>query len=165
MRWARFTVFILIAAILQAGLVDMIAVTSAHIKPDLLLILLVFFAIYSNTTEAVITSFALGFAGDLISSAMGTHMISFCLFGTLLAYVHRVLAVRTMPYQALAIFVMGFLTSSLILFLTFLKGQSCPYSVSAALFAVPLYSAIIGPFLFLPCAWCMRINTNRFGRL
>jgi rod shape-determining protein MreD len=165
MRWARFTIFILIAAILQAGLVDMIAITAAHIKPDLLLILLVFFAIYSNTTEAVITSFALGFAGDLISSAMGTHMISYCLFGTLLAYLHRVLAVRTMPYQALTIFVMGFLTSSLIHFLTFLKGQSCPYSLSAALFVVPLYSAVIGPFLFLPCAWCMRINTDRFGRL
>ncbi|MHC4075535.1 MAG: rod shape-determining protein MreD [Planctomycetota bacterium] len=165
MRWARFTVFIFIAAILQAGLVDIIAITDAHIKPDLLLILLVFFAIYSNTTEAVIASFALGFAGDLIGLAMGTYMISFCLFGTLLAYVHRILAIKTMPYQALAIFVMGFLTSGLIHFLTFLKGQPCTYSLSAALFAVPLYSAIVGPFLFLPCAWCMRINTNRFGRV
>ena len=29
------------------------------------------------------------------------------LFGTALAYLHRVLAIRKMPYQALAIFIMG----------------------------------------------------------
>jgi len=27
-----------------------------------------------------------------------------------------------------------------------------------------LYSAVIGPFLFLPCAWWMGIKTSRFSR-
>jgi rod shape-determining protein MreD len=103
MRWFRFAVFISLVTILQAGLVDIIAVTTLNIKPDLLLILLVFFATYCNTSEAIITSFTIGFAADLIGSAMGSQIISFGLFGTALAYLHRVITIRKMPYQALAI--------------------------------------------------------------
>jgi rod shape-determining protein MreD len=80
-------------------------------KPDLLLVVLVFSAIYFNTSDAVISSFSIGFAADLIGSPlpMGPHMISFGVFGTLLAYLHRVIAIRRMPYQAMAIFVTGLL--------------------------------------------------------
>ena len=40
------------------------------IKPDLLLILLVFFALRSNSTDAIVASFAIGFAADLSNSAV-----------------------------------------------------------------------------------------------
>jgi rod shape-determining protein MreD len=110
MRWFRFSLFVIAVTLIQAGLVDIISLV--NVRPDLLLILLVFFAIYCDTTEAIISSFAIGFAADIIGSAMGPQMISFGLFGTLL-------------------------------------GTS-------------LYSAIIGPFLFLPSAWLMRIKTHQF---
>ncbi|MCK4752932.1 MAG: rod shape-determining protein MreD [Planctomycetes bacterium] len=165
MRWARFVVFILIATVLQADLVNVIAVSSLNIKPNLLLILLVFFAVYCDTYEAIIISFVIGFSADIIviGSAMGPQIISYGLFGTLLAYLHRVIAIRKMPYQSAAIFVTGFLASILVCFLSFLRGQQAYPNMYVALFGTPLYSAIIGPFLFLPSAWWMHIKTHRFG--
>ena len=102
MRWFRFAILITSAAVLQAGFL-----ARWNIRPDLLLILLVFFAVHSGTTEAIITSFVIGFAADLIGSSMGPQIISFGLFGTLLAYLHRLITIRKMPYQTAAIFTVG----------------------------------------------------------
>jgi rod shape-determining protein MreD len=164
MRWVRFAVFICLVTVLQASLADIIAVTHLNIKPDLLLILLVFFSIYCNSSEAIITSFTIGFAADIIGSAMGSRIISFGLFGTLLSYLHRVITIKKMPYQSLAIFITGLLTGVLVHFLTLLKGQPVEPNVYAVVFWTSLYSSIVGPFLFLPSAWWMRIKTHRFGR-
>ena len=167
MRWLRFAVFILIVTVLQASLLDIIAVTGLNIKPDLLLILLVFFAIYCNTSEAIITSFTIGFAADIISPAMGAmgpQIISFGLFGTALAYLHRVIAIRKMAYQSAAIFITGLLAGVVVHFLTYLKGQPTGSNIYAVLFGTSLYSALVGPFLFLLTGWWMRIKTHRSGR-
>ena len=161
MRWLRFAVLLCLVTVLQAGLLD-------HLdpRPDLLLILLVFFAVYCTTAEAIITSFTIGFAADIIvfGSAMGPQIISFGLFGTLLAYLNRVIAIRRMPYEAAAIFVTGLLTGTGVCLLASLKGQPPTPNMFTVLFATSLYSAIVGPFLFLPSAWWMRIKTHRFSR-
>ncbi len=160
MRWFRFASLILVVTLLQASMVDMLAL--ANVKPDLLLVLLVFFAIYCDTPHAVITSFVIGFAADIIGPTMGPQMVSFGILGTLLAYLHRVIAIRTMPYQSLAISVVGLTTSILALFLTFFKGQHTMPDIYTALLGTSLYSGIIGPFLYLPLAWWMRM---RLGQL
>ncbi len=164
MRPVRFAVILSFVTVMQDGVIDVIAVTNSNIKPDLLLILLIFFAIYCSTTEAIITSFAIGFAADLISSVMGPRIISFGLFGTALAYLHQVIAIRKMPYQALTILLVGILTGALIHLLTILKDPAGTSNIYVVLFAIPLYSAIVGPFLFLPSAWWMRIKTHRFSK-
>ena len=158
MRWIRFAVLVLFATILQAGFLS-----NFSLKPDLLLILLVFFAIYSNTSEAIVSSFTIGFAADLVGLTMGPSIISFGIFGTALAYLHRVIAIRKMPYQAMAIFVMALLTGLMAHLLNSLKGQPAP-DVYRTILKVSLFSGIAGPFLFLPAAWWMRIKTNRFRR-
>ena len=166
MRWLRFAVFIAFFAVLQASqLLDMIALTDMGIKPNLLLTLLVFFTIYCNTTDAIITSFTIGFAADIsIGSVMGSQTISFGLFGTILAYLNRLIAVKNFPYQALVIFVTGCITGSLAHLLALLKGLSAVANVYSVILGTALYSAVIGPFLFLPTAWWMRIKTQRFKR-
>jgi rod shape-determining protein MreD len=164
MRWFRFAFLILIVTVLQASVVDIIAVTRLNIKPDLLLILLVFFSIYYNSPEVIITSFTIGFAADIIGPAMGVRMISFGLFGALLAYLHEVITIKKMPYQSLAIFISGFLTGALAHFFTLLKGQPSGANVYAAILWTSLYTSLVGPFLFLPTAWWMHIKTYRFGR-
>jgi rod shape-determining protein MreD len=164
MRWLRFAVFILIVTVLQASLVDIIAVSRLNIKPDLLLILMVFFSIYCNQPEAIITSFTIGFAADIIGSAMGSRIISFGLFGTLLSYLHGVITIKKMPYQSLVIFISSLLTGVMVHFLTLLKGQPTTANAYTALFWTSVYSSIVGPFLFLPTAWWMRIKTHRSGR-
>jgi len=163
MRWLRFAVFILIVTVLQASLLNIIAVTDLNIKPDLLLILLVFFAIYCNTSEAIITSFTIGFAADIIGPEMGPQIISFGLFGTALAYLHRVIAIRKMTYQSLTIFITAILTGTLTYLLALLKSESAAPNYTE-LFWKSLYSSIVGPFLFLPSVWLMRIKIHRFGR-
>lgn len=161
MRWFRFALLILIVTILQKGLL-----ARWSNKPDLLIIFLVFFAIYYNTSEAIISSFIIGFAADLVGSPMpmGPQMISFGLFGTLLAYLHRVVAIKRMPYQALAIFVTSVLTGFLSHLLAHIAGEPIMGNIFAVVFVTALYSSIVGPFLFLPAAWWMRVKTNRFGR-
>lgn len=165
MRWFRFAVLLVIATVLQAGPVDVIAVVNPDIKPDLLVILLVFFAVHCNPSEAIIISFTVGFAADIIAVGcpMGPQIISFGLFGTALANLHRVIAIRKMPYQSLAIFIISILTTISAHFLTFLRTQPSTPDIYV-LFGTALYSALIGPFLFLPCAWWIRIKKHRFGR-
>ena len=161
MRWVRFAVLIVIVTVLQASYTDIVAFK--NIKPDLLLILMVFFAIYCNTFDAIITSFAIGFAADIIGPAMGPGIISFGLIGTLLANLRRVITITKMPYQSLAIFACGVLIELLMVFLAFLKKQPTAQNVYSVLFWASLYSAIIGPFLFLPAAWLMRMKIQRFS--
>ena len=166
MRWIRFAVFIALETVLQASLLlDIIALPPSSSKPNLLLILLVFFATNCNTSDAIITSFAIGFAADIsISATMGSHTISFGLFGTVLAYLHRIIAIRKVSYQAIAIFLIAFVTGTFVHFLELLKGQPTVSNIYSAILGTALYSAIVGPLFFLPAAWFMRIKTHRFGR-
>ncbi len=155
MRWFRFAVLILAVTILQKGLFQRFA--TMH---DFLLVLLVFFAVYCNTSEAIITSFAIGFAADLIGSPlpMGSHMIALGVFGTLLAYLHRVITIRRMPHQAIAIFAVTLLTG---IATYLLARESLSVNVYSGLLKTALCSGIVGPFLFPPLAWCMHIKINR----
>lgn len=162
MHWFRFVILLVIAAVLQAGLLDRIAITELNVKPDLMIILLVFFAVYCNSFDAIITSFAIGFAADLIGPTIGPGIIGFGLLGTLLAHLHRIIAVRKMIYQGVAIFVISVLSGLLIHLLNLVKSQQAIPHLYAAIFWTALYSAITGPFLFLPTVWWMRIKTNRF---
>ncbi len=166
MRWFRFAVFISLVAVLQASqLLYIIALPPYSSKPNLLLILLVFYATYCNTSDAIITSFAIGFAADIsIGSVMGAQTISFGLFGTALAYLHRVIAIRKVSYQAIAIFITAFMTCTLAHFLALLRGQYTVSNFYSVILATALYSSIVGPFFFLPAAWFMRIKTHRLSR-
>ena len=167
MRWSRFAVLVIVATLLQTSLVDVVRWRQTDIKPDLLLILLVFFATHGNRTDVVITSFTIGFAADLIGPTMGLmgpQIISFGLFGTLLSDLNGVVSIRRMPYQAGAILIMGSLTALLSYLLTCLRAEHVAANLPTELFWQPLYSAILGPFLFLPVAWAMRMNRRRPGR-
>lgn len=164
MRWFRFAALVLFVTVLQASVL-----ANLNIGPDLLLILLVFFCIYSTPSEAIITSFAIGFAADLIGPPiplmpMGPQTISFGLLGTGLAYLHRVINVKKMPYQAVAIFTTAFLAGALAYFLVLLKGHTITAEIWTVLLGVSIYSGLVGPFLFLPSAWWMRIKTSRYAR-
>jgi rod shape-determining protein MreD len=164
MGWVRFAVLVVVAAVLQASLVDVIAVTRFHIKPDLLLVLLVFFAVHCDPTEVIITSFCIGLVADIIGPMMGPRMISFGLIGTLLADLNRVVVLKKMSYQWIAIFLVGFLTASVAWFLAFLRAEAPTSGIYTEFFWTPLYSAIIGPFLFSPMQWWMRMKKRKVRR-
>ena len=158
MHWLRFAVLLIITAILQAGFINTIAISD--IKPDLLLVLLAFFAIFCKRSDAIITSFSIGFAADIIGRTMGPYMISFGLMGCTLAYLNKYISLKTMPSQAIIIFALGLLSGLTAKLLSLLQ-PNIPYQYTySVLFAISLYSSIIGPFLFLPIAWSMHIKIH-----
>ncbi|MBN1360905.1 MAG: rod shape-determining protein MreD [Sedimentisphaerales bacterium] len=164
MRWLRFAVLILVATILQTGFRDVAWLGNPEIRPDLLLILLVFFATHADSRDAVITSFTIGFAADLASPAMGLmgpRIISFGLFGTLLSNLHNTISLKRLPFQAAAIFVMGIVTAALTHLLVRLRAEPVVIHWAQEFFWQPLLSAVIGPFLCLPVGWWMLINGSR----
>jgi rod shape-determining protein MreD len=169
MRWLRFAILIVVITVAQASALDPIAITSMNAKPDLHLIVMVFFALNGlpgtmqrqrrrvtdiDISEAIITSFAIGFAADIIAPTMGPRMISFGVLGSLLAQIHRAIAARRMFYQAIVIMAAGMMTGLIIWPLTIIQHQ--PQTSFAVLLATSIYSAIIGPLVFLPTAWWMR---------
>ncbi len=158
MRWFRFAVLILVLAVLQKGVF-----ARWHTRPDLLLIVLVFFAVYCNTTDAIITSFSIGFAADLIGSPtpMGAHMIGFGVVGTLLAYLRRVITIRRKSHQAFTIFIVVFLTG---VAANLLAREPISAKLFWSLLSTALFSGIVGPFLFPPVAWCMNMKIDRSRR-
>lgn len=166
MKWLRVAFLVCIVAVLQAGIVNAIAVTSLNIKPDLLLVLMVFFAIFSTSRDAIITSFAIGFAADVISTGlpMGPRTISFGLIGTLLVHIHSVLALRKIFPQAVAVLFSGMLAGSISNFLISLVSHAVISNSYAVVLGTSLYSSIVSPFLLLPSAWLMRIKTDRSVR-
>ncbi|MBM4023781.1 MAG: rod shape-determining protein MreD [Planctomycetes bacterium] len=176
MRWFRFAVLVLVASLLQTGLIRVLAVPPSRpdIRPDLLLILLVFFASRAKSTDAILASFALGFAADLsnpiLTRLMGPRIISFGLFGSLLSDLSSTISPRRMTHLALTIFLMGSLTTGLSYLLALLRAETVVTAWRTGLLWQPLYSAIVGPFLFLPVGWWMRMygkgpRRRRRGRL
>lgn len=163
MRWLRFAVLIVVATVLQTGFRDVAWLGSPEVRPDLLLILLVYFAIHAEPRDAVITSFSIGFAADLASPAMGLmgpRIISFGLFGTLLSDLHNTISLKRLPFQGAAIFVVGIVTSALTLLLVRLRAEAVAVNAAAEFFWQPLLSAAVGPFLCLPAGWWMHINAS-----
>jgi rod shape-determining protein MreD len=159
MRWFRFAVLVLTATVLQAGLL-----ANLNTRPDLLLVLLVFFAINCDPTEVIISSFSIGFAADIVSASMGPRMISFGLLGTMLAYLHRVITIKKMPYQGLAIFISGLAVGIAVNLLNLLKSGPVASVAYSTLFGISICSGVVGPFLFLPSAWWMSFKTSRSTR-
>jgi rod shape-determining protein MreD len=159
MHWLRFVALLLVAMLLQADLLNAIEV--AGTKPDLLLILLAFFAIFCEPGEAIITSFSIGLAADLIGPSMGPATLSLGLLGTGLCYLSKVISLRQMVFQAVAILVLGFTVAVFAYLLGLFQAQPAYAGSFGAFFGTPLYSAIVGPFLFLPLAWWMHIRIQR----
>jgi len=154
-HWLRFSILVLAASILQTNLVEVCAITSAQVKPNLLLILLAFFSIYCNPYDVIITSFIIGLCADLIGPAIGPQMISFGIIGTLVAELRQFVVLDRIPQQMLAIGVAGFLTAALAALLYPIKEVSLTVHLNGYLLWQPLYSACVGPFLFAGIAFIM----------
>jgi len=166
MKWLRAALLVCFIAVIQAGLANVLAVTSLNIKPDLLLALMVFFTVSSTSRDAIVLSFAIGFAADVIAigQPMGPRTISFGLIGTMLAHIHNVLVIRKISHQVVAVFFSGLLVFSISNLLTFLANHSAVTHAYTVVLGTSLYSSIAAPFLLLPAAWLMRIKTGPLTR-
>ncbi len=151
MHWIRFAILVFVVMLLQTGLVDVMAITDAQIKPDLMLILLVFFASQSNPMDAMISSFIIGLATDIITVAVGPHMIAFGVLGTVVSELRRFIVLRHALGLALATLAVGILAALFVVPLAQLKGQP----LHPSLWWEPLYSALLAPLFSFSLPWIM----------
>ena len=159
MRWVKFGSVVLAAAVLEAVLAGW------KVKPDFMLVLLVFFSIHSGRRDAIISSFTIGFAADLVmlGGGMGPRMISFGLLGTVLSVLAGAVAIRNKVIEGLTILAMGLLAGLLSHFLGLIQGQTSAAGGYIAIFLTSLYSAAAGPFLFLLLGRLMRVKKEPHG--
>ncbi len=148
MHWKRFIIVLLLATLLNAGnLLNSVSVGSMNIRPDLLLILLVFFSSNCGTYDAIIVSFAIGFAADISSAAMGPYIISFGMFGAFLSQMRKVIIMRKPAHVGLAIFFTGILACGFARLLMSVKtGLVLPNAISVII-GTSIYSGIVGSLL------------------
>jgi len=120
--WVRFFIFVLVLTVFSAGnLFNALGIGSLDIKPNLLLIATVFFAIRCATPDAVAASFAIGFAADLSGAAMGPGMITFGLIGSLMSQLQRVVLMQRIVHQIMSIFIITLAAGTLMQLLLYLK--------------------------------------------
>ncbi len=163
MQWIRFTIFVMGLAIIQTGLLDIIAIGAENkIKPDLLLIAMIFFAIYYKNKEVIISSFAIGFVADVSAGTfIGSQTLAFGLLGSLIGFLNKALSIKKMGYQAAAILIISLTVKIITAILTKIRGQHFDENIYSIILFVSIYSAVVGPFLFLPYRWLMGQNIRR----
>ena len=168
MRWVRFSIILFAATLLNSGnMLNIISVGSLNIKPDLLLILLLFFGINCEATTAVAASFAIGFAADISGSSMGPYIISFGLFGSLISQMRKVVIMKRMTHQGAAIFFTGIIAGGLAHVLNLFKTGEVASNLFVVQTGTSLYSGLIGPLVWLVLSriseW-LGIREHHFGR-
>ena len=160
MYWIRFIILILAGTIIQNNLISLIAVTKADIQPDLLLVLMTFFALFSRTEDAIISSFFIGFIADLTGLSVGPQMIGFGITGSVIAEMRHLLALKRIPHQMALTFTAGLVSSGIAMVLYPIKGYPSSEPLQTALLWQPLYSAVLCPFIFFPTALIMKMSHN-----
>lgn len=169
MHWIRFSIVLLLVTLLNAGnLLNTIPLIDSNSRPDLLFVLLLFFASNCKTLEAVIASFAIGFAADISGVEMGPHIIAFGLMGSAISQMRRVVAMKRMVHQGCVIFVTALLAGVMVQLLTLIKTGSTPPNAYKVLPVTALYSAILGPLVwsvFSVMSGWLGIRKYRVGRM
>lgn len=149
MRWLRFSFLLLAVTFIQgSNLPNFVAITKSGAKPDFLLIFLVFFALHCYGYEAVIASFAIGLAADLVGPSIGPHLVAFGLCGVLLGGMRQVITIRRTLHVIAAVLITGFAAELLAQLLGLFRGQLWPQNGFSFLFGSAVYSAILAPYIF-----------------
>ena len=151
MRWIPFIVVLLLFMLVaSSGLLDFISFGDYNIKPSLMLVVMVFFAINCETAEAIACSFAIGLAADISSSAMvmGPHTVSFGIIGTAISFLQAPIIMKRLIYQAICIFLSGLLAATMAEAMIYNKSGFTLNSFTVIAMTT-LYSALIGPFVWM----------------
>ncbi|MEN6387214.1 MAG: rod shape-determining protein MreD [Phycisphaerales bacterium] len=167
MKWFRFSMLILAATIIgSSDLMNAISVTDSFIKPNLLLILLVYFAISCETYDAIICCFSIGLAADITGTLIGPYFLSYGIIGTALNYIRKIIILKKTGQQAFAIFITGLVVQLVAVILMKMKISTVTNAGFFIVFATSMYSAILWFLLKIPVVtlgkW-LGVGVHRFG--
>lgn len=148
MRWLTFFIFLLIATLVDAGgLLKIFAIGGDAVGPDVLVTLLVFYAVTCRPHEAISCCFIIGIAADLAAGVMGPHFLCYGLLGTLLNAVARSLTVRQAVQQSGIVFAIYLLAEIAAYWLSLLRNAPNPNAYSIFLLTA-IFSAILCPLIW-----------------
>lgn len=170
MRWTPFIIVLsIVMLIASSGLVDMISLGDYNIQPSLLLIVMLFFAVNCETSEAIACSFVIGLAADICSSSMtmGPYTVSFGIVGTAVSFLQSSLIMKRMIYQMVCIFASSLIIESMAEAMVFSKLSGQTLNSFFVILMVTSYSAVIGPFVWLALKATLGlfvIDPPRYGR-
>lgn len=134
----------------SSGVLDFVSFGDYNIKPGLMLIVMVFFAVNCETAEAIACSFVIGLAADISSASMvmGPHTVSFGIIGTAISFLQAPVIMKRLIYQATCIFVSGLLAATMAEAMIYNKSGFTLNSFTVIAMTT-LYSALIGPFVWM----------------
>lgn len=159
MRWFVFVIVLLAAMILQGGnLLNFTALTDYNIRPNVLIILFIYLAVNIEPPFAIAAAFFVGFGADTVALPMGPNMISFVLLATALSGSRILLRTKSLVLQGVLIFITAIVSiifSSLLAYI--FKGSTIGH-FTYKLFTASLYSALVGPFIWLALDWITRLT-------
>ena len=156
--FAVFTIVIL-AGLMQAAGFEYINLLG--IKPDLLLIIVVFFSLSCSIDAAIKSALAAGLIKDITSSlTLGSYTIAFLLLAIFLNYQQRRFFIERVSTQALITFAFYFGTAVLALSINFLSVKTAfpDYSFMEVIFKAAIYTGIISPVIFFILSRILRIR-------
>jgi rod shape-determining protein MreD len=166
MRWMLFSLVLFAAALLDGGnLLNAIALGSGHIRPVILTTVLVFSCLNSRRKDAVGSAFAVGFTADLVSAAMGPHMIIYGIIGVALNSISHIVSMKRILHQSLVLFLVSLLTQFPVAWLEAWKTGQVRSGLISITLGTALYTAVFAPVIWLALSgiW-KRIYPHTEGR-
>lgn len=145
-----FLIFAFVGLILQGGnIANYIALGEHNIKPDFLVVLMVFFSLRMPSVPAIISSFVLGFGSDLVLLPMGPFMIAYTIAGSLISPLRKTPIAISYIAQSFLVFVSTLLLLGGANLIKFIANYEIPSDLVFRISMISLYSAIISPFVFV----------------
>lgn len=165
MRWVAFALLVYLVTVLQSSVVPYFAVHT--IRPDLMVILAVHYALAARTHDAVIACWIIGLAIDLTSLSypghanVGVHALSLGMIGWLIVKLRDLTFRESVVTQLLFTFAAKFALSILVgVHMLYVLGERDRFGeiLTTAAYAA-VYTAILGPYGH----WILRRLRNLLG--
>jgi rod shape-determining protein MreD len=151
--------FVLLAGLVQASAFDYISI--AGTKPDLLLIIAIFFALYSTSDESKKLSMACGLVEDITSSSIfGSYAVSFLITSLFLNYNQRRFYKDKPLTQIIITFFCYIVVSTFALLCNLIarKGLVLSYPYFPVFFKGAFYTAVISPLVFFTLSKIFKVR-------
>ncbi len=150
MRWISFAVVAALLLTMQTAVAPFLAIRG--VRPDWLLVGVVYFALYARAADAVIAAWALGFCADLMTlERLGLISLSYALAAMAVIYVREYLfRHRPLTQFSVTLIVCLAVQSAWLIYRRFAYGPTKPLWsdwMSGALF-VSVYTALWAPLLY-----------------
>lgn len=165
MRWIAFAILLYVVAVLQSTVAPYIAVHT--IRPDLMVIVAVHYALLARTDDALLACWCIGMATDLTGisyahhSNVGVNAISLSLIAICIVNLRELVFRESVVTQLILTFLTKLFLALLVgLHMLYVLGQWGRFGeiLTSAVWAA-VYTAILSPYVH----WCLRRLRGALG--